>query len=929
MSERQFELDLGMKDRAATTATGPVECLGEVFESDDARREHFLALLAEKLKDPEFRKTPGFPKGTDEAILRMSDPPYYTACPNPFLEEFVQFHGQPYDPDEKYQREPFAVDVSVGKTDALYKAHSYHTKVPHLAIVPSILHYTKPGDIVLDGFCGSGMTGVAAQWCGTAPDTYRRKVEREWRQDGRERPEWGTRRVILGDLSPAATFIAANYNIPFNVVEFADAARRMLDEVEDELGWMYETLHTDGESTGQINYTVWSEVFTCPECSGEVVFFEEAMDKATKRVLDEFSCPSCSALLTRRRIERRYEVRFDHAIGKTISVPKRRTVLINYSVSKAKFRKLPDSTDRDLIQRIDDLELPEIPLDKVPYMHMTHQRARMDQVGITHLHQFFTARSAHALAALWLKANSVSDHRMRNMLLYFAEQAISGMSLLNRYGPSHYSQVNKALNGVYYISSVIAEVSPKYNLHLRLNRLRKHAFPNPISVQDIAIVSTADCADCQMPSESVDYIFTDPPFGENIYYADLNFLVESWHRVVTDAKPEAIVDRAKKKDTAHYYNLMFRCFSEYYRVLKPGRWMTVVFSNSKNVIWRSIQEAMGTAGFVVADVRTLDKQQGSYRQVTSSAVKQDLVISAYKPTEALANRFKLGATTVDDVWPFVSEHLGNVPIFVSKSGSEADIIAERNPQMLHDRMIAFFVQRRVAVPISGPEFFAGLDERYPKRDGMYFLPRQISEYDRKRTKVSELRQLMLFVQDEASAIQWVRQQLLAKPQTFQDLQPQFMQQIQAWAKHEKTVELKEILDLNFLCYDGAGPVPSQIHSYLSTSFKPLRKLGKEDALLRAKASDRWYVPDPRKDSDLEKLRTRTMLKEFEEYRTSTKRKIRQFRTEAVRTGFKHCYDTRDYRTIAEVAGKLPEKVIQEDEKLLMYYDVATMRLGDA
>ena len=75
------------------------------------------------------------------------------------------------------------------------------------------------------------------------------------------------------------------------------------------------------------------------------------------------------------------------------------------------------------------------------------------------------------------------------------------------------------------------------------------------------------------------------------------------------------------------------CFNEYSRVLKPGRWMTVVFSNSTNAVWRAIQEALGIAGFVVADVERLDKQQGSYRQVTSTAVKQDLVISAYKPTE--------------------------------------------------------------------------------------------------------------------------------------------------------------------------------------------------------------------------------------------------------------------------------------------------------
>jgi hypothetical protein len=430
-----------------------------------------------------------------------------------------------------------------------------------------------------------------------------------------------------------------------------------------------------------------------------------------------------------------------------------------------------------------------------------------------------------------------------------------------------------------------------------------------------------------LQGDSIDYIFTDPPFGENIYYADLNFLVESWHGVTTDAEPEAIVDRAKKKSTVDYQDLMRSCFEEYHRVLKPGRWMTVVFSNSKNHIWRAIQEAMGTAGFVVADVRTLDKKQGSYRQVTSSAVKQDLVISAYKPTEALAEQFKLGTAGVDSVWSFISEHLRHVPVFVGKPG-EADVIAERTPQMLHDRMIAFFVQRGVGVPISGPEFLSGLLQRYPARDGMHFLQGQVSVYDRKRTTVGELRQLTLFVSDEASATRWIRQQLQTKPQSFQDIQPQFMQQLQSWDKHEKTIELKEILELNFFCYDGTGPVPSQIKSYLSTDFRDMRNLEEDNPRLQAKARDRWYVPNPNKEGDLEQLRFKTLLKEFEEYRTSTARKIKQFRTEAVRAGFKHCYDQSDYATIVAVAAKLPEEVIQEDEKLLMYYDVATMRLGD-
>ena len=146
--------------------SGTVECLGQTFPSDESRRVHFTKLLAEKLKDPAFRKMDGFPIGTDEAILNLSDPPYYTACPNPFIDEFVEQYGTVYEKNENYSKEPFTSDVSEGKNDPIYNAHSYHTKVPHKAIMRYILHYTKPGDLVFDGFCGTGMTGVAAQLCG-------------------------------------------------------------------------------------------------------------------------------------------------------------------------------------------------------------------------------------------------------------------------------------------------------------------------------------------------------------------------------------------------------------------------------------------------------------------------------------------------------------------------------------------------------------------------------------------------------------------------------------------------------------------------------------------------------------------------------------------------------------------------------------------
>src|SRR3954471_20410916 len=86
------------------------------------------------------------------------------------LKDFLARHATPYDPaTDDYEPAPFAADIKEGKNDPIYNAHSYHTKVPPRSIIPYILHYTKPGDLVLDPFCGSGMTGVAAQMCADPP----------------------------------------------------------------------------------------------------------------------------------------------------------------------------------------------------------------------------------------------------------------------------------------------------------------------------------------------------------------------------------------------------------------------------------------------------------------------------------------------------------------------------------------------------------------------------------------------------------------------------------------------------------------------------------------------------------------------------------------------------------------------------------------
>ncbi len=916
---------------------GPVECLGLTFPSDSARREHYLGLLRLKLADPAFRNVEGFPIATDEDILALSDPPYFTACPNPFISEFIKKYGTTYRPDSGYSREPLTVDVQEGKGDALYKAHSYHTKVPHLAIVPSILHYTEPGDVVLDGFCGSGMTGVAAQWCGSAPVSYRVQLEATWRASGHPPPKWGSRRVVLNDLSPAATFIAANYNIPFDTSTFARESTRVLLEIGTELGWMYETRHTDGRP-GRIEFTVWSEVFSCPSCAGEIVFSEEALDTVSKKVRDTFSCPHCDAELTKKKLEKVFENRFDPALGRTVKSSKRKPSFICYEIDGARYEKKPDAADLATIDRIAAMPWPtDLPHDRM--MHAPDEQAswgdkwRAGTAAFTHVHHLFLPRSAHVIAALWRKASDAGDVRLRNMLLFLIEQAIWTSSILNRYQPQGFKQVNKFLPGVYYTPSQTCEVSPWYAIGARGIRLAK-TFQYFKSDTANSITSTGTAYAMPIPDSSIDYIFTDPPFGDNLAYAELNFIVEAFHRVFSNIGAEAIISGAQHKGLHEYQILMRRCFAEYYRVLKPGRWMTVVFSNTQAAVWNGIQTALQEAGFVVANVSALDKVLGSFNAVTNAtSVKQDLVISAYKPNGGLEDRFTAAAGAEDSAWDFVRTHLKYLPTVKLKE-NELEFIAERDPRVIFDRMVAFFVRHGFAVPVSSHEFQAGLSQRFAERDGMVFLPEQVSEYDRRRMQTATAPQMEFFISDERSAIDWLTDHLRKKPSTYQDLHPEFIKQLGAgWKKHEAKPELSELLEDNFLRYDPKAKdghdVPAQVHSYLSSNWASLRNLDKSDARLKDAASDRWYVPDPTKAQELEKIRERSLLKEFEAYKTHTGRKLKEFRLEVMRAGFKTCWGNRDYATIIAVAKKVPDEVLQEDEKLLLWYDQALTRMEEA
>ncbi len=833
------------------------------------------------------RDLEGFPVGSDENIIALSDAPFYTSCPNPFIGEFLKEVGEEYDErKDGYKREPFTADVSEGKNDPIYMAHTYHTKVPYKALMRYILHYTNPGDVIFDGFCGTGMTGVAAQMCGIPDPEFRTVIEKEMGKS----VEWGERNAIISDLSTAATFIAYNYNSPIDAESFRKKASEMISATRKECEWMYKTKHSiDGcvqkdmhgnDIEGDITYTIWSDVLTCPHCSGEFTYWDVAVDFEKDTVLREFKCPHCDSKLVKRECTRSIETIYDDAIGKTIEVSKQVPVSIHYTVGNKRFVKEPDYGDMALIKKIDSMAIPHwFPIAELPDGDNTAQPKSSH--GVYYVHQFMTKRNLWSYAAAYEYADD-------NRLKFILTAIMKIMTRMYRYAP--HGKCTAGMPGTLYLPSVTHEYSIFDVIERRigiytewLNAASKYS--------NHVVVSCNDLGHSTVPEKTIDYIFTDPPFGGNLNYSELNYLWEAWLGVVTNNANEAIMNKTQKKALNEYQDLMEQCFREYYRVLKPGRWMTVEFHNSQNAIWNAIQEAIQKAGFVIADVRTLDKKQASFKQTTTvSAVKQDLVISAYKPKEEFTRKAIENAGTEETVWSFVTQHLERIPVVVL-SGDKIEIISERQAFLLFDRMVAYHIMNGLPVPIDSTDFYKGLEDRFLKRDDMYFLPDQVNEYDTARIKNDvEPVQFSLLVTNERTAIAWLYQQL-GEPQTYADIQPKFMQEEKSVDKYEEMPELAVLLEENFI-QDEKG---------------------------------RWYIPDVTKEGDVAKLREKKLWKEFEGYLNS-KGKLKLFRSEAIRVGFARLWKDKNYKTIVDIAERLPEQTIQEDQNLLMYYDISLGRI---
>ncbi|MEQ8187754.1 MAG: DNA methyltransferase, partial [Candidatus Eremiobacterota bacterium] len=554
---------------------------------------------------PEKREIPKMPEG------------YYSGDkPNPNLKAFVEEHikEKPYNPEtDDYNVPAFDKPIETTKATAIYNMHTYWSKKPHDAIRQYIRHYTKEGDLVLDPFCGSGGTALAALMEG--------------------------RKAIAIDRSPAATFITKNYCTPVDVEELREAFEELKKKVKPEIDWLYETKCDRCGGRATTAYTVYSQVFRCPRCYEKVPLFDcvEAESKTLKGKAKKIKvCPYCYKSGFMEEISTR-----DEKFG---AVP----VLVSYICEGGckparDERRHNDEYEkkREYFKKYDLGKIKEIEGKEIPYwypndrmMNVPEEQERWGvkwRAGTSNFRtvdELFTKRNLWALAVI----KKVASDFLYQDILYFT---ITGASLHCSKMATHKETGGGFMMGTYYLPQIYKErmvletFTRKFNENTKgLNDISYMAKLN-ISTQSTVILNN-------LLNNSLDYIFTDPPYADKIQYGELNFVWEAWLGLDTHwHDEEIIVNEVRGKTEKDWENMMRQSMKECYRVLKPGRWLSLCYHDTSEGTWSLIQDIMAEAGFVADrsdSALFIDTGQKSYNQLTADKVtKRDLVINFRKP----------------------------------------------------------------------------------------------------------------------------------------------------------------------------------------------------------------------------------------------------------------------------------------------------------
>jgi 16S rRNA G966 N2-methylase RsmD len=581
----------------------------------------------------------------------------------------------------------YSAALPATRTGPLYNAFSYPTKISPEAIALFIATHTKPGDAVLDVFAGSGTTGLAAKLC-DQPTPAMLALSSGLGLD----PAWGPRRAVLYDVSVLGSFIAEVMCNPPDPARFERAAGELVAAAEKTHGWLYHAVDAEGAS-GVIRHTIWSEVLICPECGIEATYWEATVRHNPLRLERTFQCEACGTTNHVDACERALEVMTDPLLGEQVERRRRVPVMVHGKTGKRRWQRRATEADVAHADRAAREEVPaEAPRVEIAWGDLYRSGYH---TGISHLHHFYTARNFLALAVLWELIEQFDEDLRDPLRMLVLSYNASHSTLMTRVVVKQNQKdlvLTGAQSGVLYVSALPVEKNVFEGVRRKAKTLVE-AFKLVAGSASTVQIYNESSTDLHLEDGGIDYVFTDPPFGDYIPYAEVNQLNEAWLGALTDRSREIVMSAAEDKDVATYGDLMAQVFAEVARVLAPNGRATVVFHSAHSSVWQALTDAYRGAGLGVRTTSVLDKRQASFKQVVSTTtVKGDpLILLAKQPVEK------------------VGQHLTSTDEVIAAVLADADVATasdERTRERLFSRFITRCLVEGVAVTLGAAEFYA-------------------------------------------------------------------------------------------------------------------------------------------------------------------------------------------------------------------------------
>jgi hypothetical protein len=542
--------------------------------------------------------------------------------PNPHLAAFVSELGTPYSAErDSYDVPAFEKDLVVHKHNKLYTMHGYWSKKDPLAIAEYVGHYTKPGDLVLDAFAGTGTTGCGAQMIG--------------------------RHAVLVEVSASAGFIAHHYCLFAEPSEAEDALGMLTgDGRETALDAAYLTKCDRCGGDALTEFIIWSDTYQCPSCAELVALYDCPEERVkysdgsakTKRV-----CPHC---LKRARGVANPDFIISTRSAKFDPQPVAcKYVCLGKCRPKGKLRSHVDD-DKKARRFFDQHDVSSAGATTVSSIKHWYPKRRMMDVpkgqkvwglkwrsgtaNFEDVAELFSARNLATLAAL--RDAGASTKTPLSPLIYLT-WILHKCSNLMGCGSDGVGRIG---SGTYYVPPIRMEVRPTKYLEQASRQIVSHFTAKAESPRPgrfcLSIESNLRAFE-RLPEDSIDYVFTDPPYlNPEVQYGELNFLWDAWLDLPSSLKEEITLNPIHHHSWEEAESGLRLAIAGTYRVLKPGRWASICYHDTSEANWTMLQRAVLDAGFEIHTVTCLDPRSKSRKAITAEKiVKTDLVLNCRKP----------------------------------------------------------------------------------------------------------------------------------------------------------------------------------------------------------------------------------------------------------------------------------------------------------